>query len=98
MLQHGHITYNLLWAVFRLGSYVFTICFGIKEPRCVIFDAGEEVTQSDETWFNLECRFLDYNGVKFGETGIFLRIVKFRGLKPIQSLKAFPLRHYPSHE
>ncbi|KAJ5944569.1 ATPase AAA-type core [Penicillium verrucosum] len=47
---------------------------------------------------NLECRFLDYNGVKFGETGIFLYIAKFRGLKPIEALKAFPLYHYLNYE
>lgn len=98
MLQHGHITYDLLWALFKPGSHVFTTCFGTKEPRCVIFDAGEEVTQSDETWFNLECRFLDYDGIKFGEAGVFLRVAKFRGSKPIESLEAFPLRDHPSHE
>ncbi|KAJ5086722.1 hypothetical protein NUU61_008029 [Penicillium alfredii] len=59
---------------------------------------GEEVTQNNEMWFNLECRFLDYDGVKFGEAGIFLRVAKFRGSKPIESLEAFPLCHHPSHE
>ncbi|RAK94951.1 P-loop containing nucleoside triphosphate hydrolase protein [Aspergillus ibericus CBS 121593] len=98
MLQHGHITYDLLWALFKPGSHVFTTCFGTKEPRCVVFDAGEEVTQNDETWFNLECRFFDYDGIKFGEAGIFLRVAKFRGSKPIESLEAFPLRHHPNHE
>ncbi|KAJ5343369.1 uncharacterized protein N7506_003193 [Penicillium brevicompactum] len=98
MLQHSHITYDLLWALFKPGSHVFATCFGTKEPRCVIFDAGEEITQNDETWFNLECRFIDYDGVKFGEAGIFLRVAKFRGSKPIESLEAFPLRHHPSHE
>ncbi|KAJ6001203.1 hypothetical protein N7481_001612 [Penicillium waksmanii] len=98
MLQHGHITYDLLWALFKPGSHVFATCFGTKEPRCVIFDAGEEITKNDETWFNLECRFIDNDGVKFGEAGIFLRVAKFRGSKPIESLEAFPLRHHPSHE
>lgn len=98
MLQHGHITFDLLWALFKPGSHVFATCFGTKEPRCVIFDAGEEVTQNDETWFNLECRFLDYDGVKFGEAGVFLRVGKFRGSKPIEGIEAFPLRHHPSYE
>jgi hypothetical protein len=98
MLQHGHITYDLLWALFKPGCHVYTTCIGTKEPRCVVFDAGEEMTQNDETWLNLECRFLDYNGVKFGEAGIFLRVAKSRGSKPIESLEAFPLRHHPSHE
>ncbi|KAJ5267403.1 ATPase AAA-type core [Penicillium angulare] len=98
MLQHGHITYDLLWALFKPGCHMYTTCIGTKEPRCVIFDAGEELTRHDETWFNLECRFLDYDGVKFGEAGIFLRVPKFRGSKPIATLEAYPLRHHPSHE
>lgn len=98
LLQHGHIPYDLLWALFKPGCYVYTTCFGTKEPRCVIFDAGEERTQTDEMWFNLECRFLDYDGVKFGEAGVFLRVAKFRGSKPIESLEAFPLCHHPRHE
>ncbi|KAJ5033191.1 hypothetical protein NUH16_003107 [Penicillium rubens] len=97
-LQHGHITYDLLWALFKPGCHVYTTCIGTKEPRCVVFDASEEMTQNDETWLNLECRFIDYNGVKFGEAGIFLRVAKFRGSKPIESLEAFPLYHHPSHE
>jgi hypothetical protein len=98
LLQNDHISYDLLWALFKPGSHVFTAYFGTKEPRCVIFDAGEEITKNDEAWFNLECRFLDYDGVKFGEAGIFLRVPKFRGSKPINSLEAFPLRHHPSHD
>jgi hypothetical protein len=98
MLEHGHITYDLLWALFKPGSHVFTTCFGTKEPRCVIFDAGEEITQDGETWFNLECRFLDYDGVKFGEAGVFPRVPKFRGSKPIETLEAFPLCHHPRHQ
>ncbi|KAJ5544149.1 hypothetical protein N7494_005428 [Penicillium frequentans] len=98
MLQHGHITYDLLWALFKPGCHIYTTCIGTKEPRCVIFDAGEEITQNDETWFNLECRFIDYDGIRFGEAGIFLRVPKFRGSKPIATLEAYPLRHHPSHE
>ncbi|GKZ63594.1 hypothetical protein AnigIFM49718_001516, partial [Aspergillus niger] len=47
------------------------------EPRRVIFNAGEEMTQNDEIWFNLECRCPDYDGIKFGEAGISLRLTKF---------------------
>ncbi|KAI3226519.1 hypothetical protein DTO012A9_5567 [Penicillium roqueforti] len=98
MLQHGHITYDLLWALFKPSCHIYTTCIGTKEPRYIVFDAGEEMTQNDETWLNLKCRFLDYNGVKFGEAGIFLRVTKFRGSKPIETLKAFPLHHHPNHK
>ncbi|KAJ6046919.1 hypothetical protein N7444_008173 [Penicillium canescens] len=90
MLQHGHITYDLLWALFKPGSHVYGRCFGTGEPRCVIFDAGEETTEDDVTYYRLECRYLDYDGQKFGEAGIFLGVTKFRGSKPIEALQAFP--------
>jgi hypothetical protein len=73
MLQHGHITYDLLWALFKPGSHVYGRCFGTGEPRCVIFDAGEETT--------------DYDGQKFGEAGVFLGLTKFRGSKPIEAIQ-----------
>ncbi|KAJ5752813.1 ATPase AAA-type core [Penicillium odoratum] len=98
MWQHGQITYDLLWALFKPGCHIYTTCIGTNEPRCVIFDAGEEVTRNDETWFNLECRFIDYDGVIFGEAGIFLRVPKFRGSKYIATLEAYPLHHHASHE
>lgn len=98
MLQHNHITFDLLWALFRPGSHIFTTCFGTGESRCVVFDAGEETTDEDVTFFKLECRFIDYDGAKFGEAGVFLRILKFRGSKPIEALEAFPLDHHPSYQ
>lgn len=93
-----YITYDLLWVLFKPGSSVFATCFGTKEPRCVIFDVGEDVIKNQETWFNLECRFLDYDGVRFGEAGIFLWVLKFSGSKPIESLEAFPLCCYLEYE
>lgn len=49
MVRHRHITYDLLWVLFKPCLHVFTTCFGTKEPRCIIFDAGEEVIQNYET-------------------------------------------------
>lgn len=98
MLQHGHITYDLLWALFKPGSYVYAKCFGTGEPRCVVFDAGEETTEDEVTYYKLECRYLDYDGQKFGEAGIFLGVAKFRGSKPIETLQAFPFHYHPDHD
>ncbi|KAJ5438124.1 uncharacterized protein N7458_009122 [Penicillium daleae] len=32
ILQHGHITYDLLWALFKPGCYIYTIYISTKEP------------------------------------------------------------------
>ncbi|KAK2752220.1 hypothetical protein FQN54_008152 [Arachnomyces sp. PD_36] len=98
LLQHGQITYDLLWTLFEPGCRVYTKCFGTQKPRCVIFDAGEEVTERGVTYYKLECRYLDYDGKLFGEAEICLGVVKFQGSKPISSLAAFPLTYHPDHE
>ncbi|KAJ5654994.1 ATPaseAAA-typecore [Penicillium lividum] len=98
LLQQGHITYDLLWALFKPGCYVFTTCLGTEKPRCVVFDAGEEITRDGVTYYKLEARYLDHDGEKFGEAGVILGILKFRGSKPIESLDAFPLRYHPKHD
>lgn len=98
MLQQGYITYDLLWALFKPGCHVYTKCFGTHKPRCVIFDAGEEITRNGVTYYKLECRYLDYDGETFGEAGIVLGVMKFQGSKPIEALDAFPLHHHPNQD
>lgn len=98
LIEQGHITYDLLWALFKPGCYVFTTCLGTGKPRCVIFDAGEEITRDGVTYYKLEARYFDHDGERFGEAGVILGILKFRGSKPIESLDAFPLRYHPNHD
>jgi hypothetical protein len=98
LLQGGEITYDLLDKLFNPGCYVYTTCFGTEKPRCVIFDAGEETTKKGVTYYKLECHYLDYDGQVFGEAGIELAIVKFRGSRAIHSLEAFPLAYHPQRE
>ncbi|KAL4780120.1 hypothetical protein BJX76DRAFT_361128 [Aspergillus varians] len=98
LLQRGGITYDLLEALFKPGCHVYAKCYGSQKSRCVVFDAGEEVTQKGVTYFKLECHYLDHDGHELGEVGIELGIVKFRGCKPIHTLDAFPLQYHPNHE
>lgn len=95
LLQSTEITYNLLGELFKPGCHVYTKCLGSQKSRCVVFDAGEEVTHKKVTYFKLECHYLDHDGHEFGEVGVELGIVKFRGRKPIHTLDAFPLEYHP---
>ena len=99
LLQNDEITYDLLWALFKPNSVVYTTCFGTDKPRCVLFDGGEEkATNFGAKYYNMECRYLDYNGQVFGEASVDLAIFKFRGRKRISTLKAFPLQYHPDEE
>ncbi|OAX78485.1 hypothetical protein ACJ72_07209 [Emergomyces africanus] len=98
LLQSGQISYDLLWALFKPGSHVYTTCLGTGKPRCVIFDAGEEATEKEVQYYKLDCWYLDYDGQVFGEVGVEFGIIKFLGYKLIHTLEAFPLYHHPDHE
>jgi hypothetical protein len=98
LLHYQQVTYDLLWALFKPEDLVYTTCFGTGKPRCVIFEAGEEAVYSGVSYYELECRYLDFDGQHFGETGIVLRIKKFRGTKDINSLEAFPLSYHRDFE
>ncbi|KAF7166684.1 hypothetical protein CNMCM6106_002400 [Aspergillus hiratsukae] len=98
LLQRRPITYDLLWPLFKPEDLVYTTCFGTGKPRCVIFEAGEEAVYSGVSYYELECRYLDFDGQYFGEAGIVLRIKEFRGAKEIDSLEAFPLSYHRDSE
>ncbi|KAG4428231.1 hypothetical protein IFR05_016287 [Cadophora sp. M221] len=95
LLQSGEITYDLLWALFKPNSFAFTTCTGTQRPRCVKYDFGEEKkTKSGSKYWNIECRYLDFDGADLRESSIELKIPTFRGVKRINALQAFPLRYH----
>jgi hypothetical protein len=90
LLKRKKITYNLLWALFKSNSLVYTTCCGTGKQRCIKYDFGEEKESLDgEKYFNLECRYLDFDSEKFGEVSIQVKIPKFLRTKLINALEAF---------
>lgn len=99
LLAEGKITYDLLWALFKANGHVVTICHGSRKPRCVRYDFGEEKkTPQGVKYFELQCRYLDFDGKVFGEVMDRLPIEEFHGAKRIDALEAFPLVYHPSRE
>ncbi|KUL79597.1 hypothetical protein ZTR_09476, partial [Talaromyces verruculosus] len=95
LLQHGEITYDLLWFLFKPNETVYTTCDGTGKPRCLRFGIGEEKTTLFGPVFNLSCQYLDSDGEKVGFASIDLKISKFAGVKRIASLICFPLQYHP---
>jgi hypothetical protein len=92
LLISGEITYNLLWALFKPNIFAYTIYSGIQKPRYIKYNFGEERTISDRViYFHIKGRYVDFNGEVFGKVLINTGILKFRGLKPINSFDVFPL-------
>ncbi|KAL9126352.1 MAG: hypothetical protein Q9217_004582 [Psora testacea] len=96
LLKNGEIIYDLLWALFRPNTIVYTICLDTEKALCIRFDRGEEKTSSTGvTYFHMECRYLDSDGAVFGEVSTALGVAKFAGVKRIVAFDAFPLVCHP---
>jgi len=96
LLKNDEITYDLLWILFKPNTIVYIICLDIEKPLCFRFDMGEEKTTANRvTYFHMECRYLDSDGLVFGEVWTALGVGKFAGVKRIVTLDAFPLEYHP---
>ncbi|KAF3484281.1 uncharacterized protein GIQ15_03605 [Arthroderma uncinatum] len=95
LLSIGEITYDLLWAIFKPGSFVYGTCSGTEKPRCVVFDTAQNEEYNGLEYFCLVTHYLDFDGKEFGLATIRLRIPRFTGLRLIRSLPAFPLAYHP---
>lgn len=99
LLKEGKITYDLLWAFFKANTHIISMCAGSGKLRCLRYDMGEEKkTDQGLEYFEMQCRYIDFDGKLFGTVLAKLPIEKFRGARQIHSLNAFPLRFHPTYE
>ena len=88
LLKNRKITYNLLWALFKLNLEIYITCPSTSELRCVIFNYSKEKARpSGAKYFYLDYRYFNFNRKVFREAALKLTIKKFRATKWID----FPL-------
>ncbi|KAF2193617.1 P-loop containing nucleoside triphosphate hydrolase protein [Zopfia rhizophila CBS 207.26] len=96
LVKRGEITYDLLWALFKPNSDVYSICPGTQAGRCLKYIHGEEIVDpTGSAYFRVEGRFFDFDGERIGEATGWTKIEKFRGTVQISVLAAYPLRFHP---
>ncbi|KAM5475665.1 hypothetical protein MauCBS54593_001357 [Microsporum audouinii] len=99
LVANGKITYDLLWALFKPGEKVYSLCPGTDKPRAVTFDYGaERKDQQGVEFFHLTGHYFDFDGKVFGQVEGSARIDYFPGAVYISKLKAFPLQYHPAKE
>lgn len=94
LLERGEMTFDLLWTLFPPNTVVYTSCVYSEEPKCLVFDFGEERTLKKGKFYVLQCRYLDFNGKLLGEVVSNLLIPEYRGAKAISSLESYPLKYH----
>ncbi|PSR82533.1 P-loop containing nucleoside triphosphate hydrolase protein [Coniella lustricola] len=100
LLEHGLITFDLLWALWKPGTFAYGTTYGSAEhPRALKVEGAEKrhnLTKGPS--YLVFASHLDYDGKNFGTSGFLNEIDEFQGTKKITSLACYPLEYHPNEE
>ncbi|RMZ82515.1 hypothetical protein DV737_g1970, partial [Chaetothyriales sp. CBS 132003] len=96
MLENGLITFDLLWALFKPNLVAYTTTYGDQDhPRAFKVDAATKQHHFMKgTWYEIEGKYLEYDGKSFGMGSMSVQISSFQGVRRISSLECFPLQFH----
>ena len=92
----GHITFKLLWTLFRPETIVVLQTDHFRE--CYRVDNCTEVVIRGEVLFEISVWSWEYNGISFGPTKNKIHIKDFQGARPITEMQIYPLWLLPEAE
>ncbi|KAF7515089.1 hypothetical protein G7054_g14766 [Neopestalotiopsis clavispora] len=96
LLDHGLITFDLCWALWKPGTMAYTTTYGsADEPRVfkVEFAEKQRAPLKGE-FFYVEGKYLEFDGKKFGYGTMCEEFSAFRGARKINTLECFPLQYH----
>ena len=96
MLERNMISFDLLWALFKPNSIAYTTTYGDTDhPRAFKIDyATKESHFMKGTWYNIEGKYLEYDGKSFGMGNLAVQVPSFQGVRRISSLECYPLQYH----
>ena len=96
LLAAGKITFDLLWYLFKSNEVAYCPTYGNRdEPRAFrIENATKESSFMRGTWYNIDGRYLEYDGKTFGTGSLNCEAEAFKGPKLITSLSCYPLKYH----
>jgi hypothetical protein len=90
LVLNGVVTHDLLWTIFEPEDEIFSMDGG--HPRAFRFESGEVNCRTGA--FDLEAKYIDFDGDDFGFRDKNFEVPPFGGTMPITALPVFPLRHH----
>ncbi|RYO18687.1 hypothetical protein AA0111_g10599 [Alternaria arborescens] len=91
------MTYEHLWTLFQPGATVFARQDG-QETAMTLVETKYGVDCNGVPCFWLTCKYVDWDGAKFGSNKINLTISVFTGTRAITSLRVYPIEFHPEGE
>ncbi|KAH8726153.1 P-loop containing nucleoside triphosphate hydrolase protein [Phaeosphaeriaceae sp. PMI808] len=87
------MTYEHLWTLFQPGATVFARQDG-QETAMTLVDTRYGQDAKGIPCFWLTCKYVDWDGGKFGTNKINLSISQYTGTRTISSLRLYPLEYH----
>ncbi|KAI9812346.1 MAG: hypothetical protein M1826_002914 [Phylliscum demangeonii] len=96
LMESNLITSEFLWALFKPNTIAYTTTYGSSdEPRAFKVEyASKESSFQRGTWYNVEGRYLEYDGKSFGMGTLWVDVDCFKGSRKISSLAAYPMKYH----
>ncbi|EEP81400.1 conserved hypothetical protein [Uncinocarpus reesii 1704] len=100
LLENNTITFDLLWALFKPNTIVYTPTYGAAdEPRAFKLEyATKESSFMKGQWYSIEGRYLEYDGKSFGMGTMTSEVDFFKGPRKITSLACYPIQYHRDSE
>ncbi|KAI1425071.1 P-loop containing nucleoside triphosphate hydrolase protein [Xylaria sp. FL1777] len=94
LLEHGEISYQLVWTLFKPETEIFTVSNTLGEPQIVRCTTGRYYETNEGSWYSVLAKIIHHDGNMLGWGIIELRIHKFEGTAKVVDLTAYPLSFY----
>lgn len=91
------MTYEHLWTLFQPGATVFARQDG-QETALTLVETRYGQTSAGAPCFWLTCKYVDWDGARFGSNKVNLSIMAYTGTRPINSLRVYPLEFHSDGE
>jgi hypothetical protein len=96
MLESGLISFDLLWALYKPNTIAYSSTYGsTTEPRAFRVEYAEkEFSFMKGEWYNIEGKYLEYDGKTWGFGTMDVDVPAFKGARKITSLACYPLKYH----
>ncbi|OJD10083.1 hypothetical protein AJ78_08761 [Emergomyces pasteurianus Ep9510] len=100
LLESNMITFDLLWALFKPNTIAYTPTYSsLDEPRAFKIEyASKESSFMKGQWYEIEGRYLEYDGKSFGMGTMSVEVESFKGSRKISTLACYPLKYHRDPE
>ncbi|KAF1916441.1 hypothetical protein BDU57DRAFT_587443 [Ampelomyces quisqualis] len=88
------MTFELLWTLFPPGALVYALQDGQERAMTLVKSHYDVHEETGSPILQVACKFIHWDGCRFGTRKLHIRIPEYVGTRPIRSLEVYPLEYH----